>query len=135
MNEFDKRFIDGFKAAMDSLECAIYNLGVYEGFYDAGVFYYFLNNIKIEDINDEGEKYEASMMECLSNALNDWITRDLNRFIEECEEECEEENYGECQDCIQGVPKDNGEYFCALHGIDMHKDNTCENYMERKIKE
>lgn len=122
MNKLDKRFVDGFKAAMDSMECAIYNLGVYEGFDDAGVFYYFLNNIKIEDVNEEGKRYEASMIECLSNALNDWVTRDLNRFIEDCKE---------CQECVHGVPKDNGEYFCSFHGMDMHKDNTCASYEER----
>lgn len=126
MNKLDKRFVDGFKAAMDSLECAINNLGVYGGFDDSGVFDYFLNNIKIKDINDEGQEYEASMIECLSIALNDWLTRELNRFIVDCEE---------CQECIFGNPKDNGEYFCSYHHIDMHKDNTCSYYEERKEEE
>ena len=42
------------------------------------------------------------------------------------------EDCGECQECVYGVPKDDGEYFCSFHDMNMHKDNTCDDYKNKE---
>ena len=48
------------------------------------------------------------------------------------EEEHNTKDYGECQKCVYGVPKDDGEYFCSFHDMNMHKNNTCDDYKNKE---
>lgn len=33
-----------------------------------------------------------------------------------------------CKTCVYGVPKNDGQYFCSFHGLDMNKNNACDEY-------
>lgn len=99
MNDFANGFLKGYKAAIEDVVSGFFaNLETYEGLADKGVFRYFLDNIKIEDINEEDKPYEVTMKEYLETCLEDWLVCyyiEIKRDFEEqewFENERKEEN-------------------------------------------
>ena len=88
MNDFDKGFLKGYKAAIeDTVPGFFANMTTYEGFSRIGVFRYFLDNIKMEDINEDGKRYEATMMEYLETCLEEWLGSHYAEIKRDFEEE------------------------------------------------
>ena len=88
MNDFANGFLKGYKAAIeDAVPGFFANMETYEGFTDKGVFSYFLDNIKIFDINEEGEQYTCTFEEYLSNCLEDWLVSHYAEIKRDFEEE------------------------------------------------
>lgn len=88
MNDFDKGFLKGYKAAIeDTVPGFFANMTTYEGFSRIGVFRYFLDNIKMEDINEDGKRYEATMMEYLETCLEEWTASHYAEIKRDFEEE------------------------------------------------
>lgn len=74
MNDFANGFLKGYKAAIEDVVPGFFaNMESYEGLADKGVFRYFLDHIKIEDINEEDKPYEVTMKEYLETCLEDWL--------------------------------------------------------------
>ena len=131
MNDFKEGFLKGYKAAVEDATSRFFaNMDIYNGFTSSGVFTYFLKNINMEDFNEEGKLTVYSFQEYLEECLNDWLLSHYAAIKRDFEEE---EDYGDCQNCVHAVPKDNGRYFCSFYGLDMHHNNTREDYQE-KIK-
>ena len=74
MNDFANGFLKGYKAAVEDVTPGFFaNMETYEGFAYSGVFRWFLDHIKMVDINEEGEYYEVTMKEYLETCLEDWL--------------------------------------------------------------
>ena len=88
MNDFDKEFLKGYKAAIEDVTPGFFTcMDAYFGFARNGVFRYFLDNIKIEDINEEGKPYEATMKEYLETCLEEWLVSHYAEIKRDFEEE------------------------------------------------
>lgn len=88
MNDFSNGFLKGYKAAVeDVLQGFFANMSTYEGFSRIGIFRYFLDNIKMEDINEEGKRYEATMKEYLETCLEEWLVSHYAEIKRDFEEE------------------------------------------------
>lgn len=88
MNDFANGFLKGYKAAVEDVTPGFFaNMSTYEGFSRIGVFRYFLDNIKMEDINEEGKRYEATMKEYFENCLEEWLVSHYAEIKRDFEEE------------------------------------------------
>ena len=88
MNDFANGFLKGYKAAVEDVTPGFFTcMDAYFGLARNGVFRYFLDNIKIEDINEEGKPYEATMKEYIETCLEDWLVSHYAEIKRDFEEE------------------------------------------------
>lgn len=88
MNDFANGFLKGYKAAVEDVTPGFFaNMDTYDGFNNSGVFTYFLKNISLEDVNEEGKPYEATMKEYLETCIEDWLISHYAEIKRDFEEE------------------------------------------------
>ena len=88
MNDFANGFLKGYKEAIVDVTPSFFScMDAYSGFARNGVFRYFLDNIKMEDINEEGTPYEVTLKEYLETCLEDWLVSHYDEIKRDFEEE------------------------------------------------
>ena len=88
MNDFANGFLKGYKAAVEDVTPGFFaNMDLYSGLAKNGVFQYFLDNIKMEDINEEDKPYEVTMKEYIETCLEDWLISHYAEIKRDFEEE------------------------------------------------